>query len=347
MRLDEERGDWKFQDRMMQKTSPPRPARTAPRYVAASALVLFGVLVGIVGSSPGCSGKSPQPDPNAVAFVEGIPIHRDRLLESWTKRAQGAATPVPSSTVLADLVDTEAAYQQAQRSGFVERPDVKAALRNFVVARYKEDKYAALLSLPEPPETEVREAYAMRREHLVKPPAVNLALLFLQVPRTATPEKRGEALQLLTGWRERIASAKDPAKAFAELVAAHSSDTATRYRRGELGWLTAEQMVQRLPKELITSAMALTNGVLSQPLQAPDGFYLLRCLGQRPGQIRPYEEVANLLRHDLREERRRASEQRFREEIRAGLVIRTNVTLLESLILTNKPAQPPPSMPKG
>lgn len=294
-----------------------------------------------------CGPKPAAPDTENVALVESVAIPRDRLVDAWSKRAQSAGTNLPASTVLSDLVDAEAAFLQAQRSGFLDRPDIKAAMRSYAVARFKEERHSKWLPQPEPTEQEVREAYAERRDRFVRPPAANIAILFLQTPRTATAAKRQESLQLLNRWRSETLAAKDPAKSFAELVATHSSDAGTRYRRGELGWLTSDQMAQWLPKEAVASAMALASGAISQPVEAPDGFYLLRALGQRPAQARPYDEAAPILRHQLREERRQASETRFREEIRGGLVIRTNLQLLQSLTLTNKPPSAPPALPKG
>jgi hypothetical protein len=294
----------------------------------------------------GCKPSAPPPDPNAVVMVNDVPITKARLMEHWEKRQRGIATNLPAAAVLSDLVDEQAAYCQAQRSGFLDRPEVKAALRNYAAAKYREEKYGKLFEPPEPAEKEVREAYAQRRESFIRPAAVNLAILFMQVPRLATPEKRQEALQTITSWREEIASSPNPAAAFSGLAAKHSSDTATRYQRGELGWMTADELRRRLPTNIVAPALSLTNGALSQPLEAPEGYYLVRLLGHRLPEVRPFEEVQALLKYQLRQEHRARAERQFREEVRAGLAIRTNVSLLETLVLTNKPPAPPPAMPR-
>jgi len=116
--------------------------------------------------------------------------------------------------------------------------------------------------------------------------------------------------------------------------------------RGRCGWLTLPELEDRLsPAVVAAAARNLEPGGFSEPLEAPQGFCLVRLLGRREAEVRPFAEVEPILRHRVREEKRQATEAQLRAETRRGLTIRTNLTLLNSLALTNRPAAPPPAMP--
>lgn len=294
----------------------------------------------------GCR-KSP-PAPTWVALVEAAPIEPAQLRQAWERRQRGGVTNLPAAVVLGDLVDEVAAYEQARRAGFLERPEIQAALRQLVVAKYREAQQTNNPIPLEPAERDVREVYALRTNQFVRPLALNVAMLLHEVPRTAPADKRREAGQAVAAWRQEVLAAPDPAKAFGALTAQRSADNATRYRRGELGWLTLEELRSRLGPETVAAVEPLAVGALSEPVETPQGIYLLRLVGRRPAEVRPFAEVEPTLRYRMREDRRAAAEARFRADARHGLTIRTNLLVLQNLSLTNRPATtPPPAMPKG
>jgi hypothetical protein len=296
----------------------------------------------------GCRKSPPPPTPAWVAMVETTPIEPAQLRQAWERRQRGVATNLSASVVLADLVDEVAAYEQARRGGFLERPEIQAAVRQLIVSRYRESQQTNNPVPTEPSDRELRELYAARTNSFVRPLALNVAVVFHEVPKSASAEKRLEARQTVASWRTGILAAADPAKAFGAMTAQRSADSATRYRRGELGWLGLDELGQRLTPEASAVAAKLEIGTLSEPIETVRGFYLLRLVGRRPAEVRPFAEVEPALRYRMREDRRAAAEARFRADARHGLTIRTNLLVLENLARTNRPAAAPPrAMPKG
>ena len=302
--------------------------------------------LGLVLLAASCGQRPPAPDPEIVARVGDTAITRAQVLRAWERRQRGTA-PLTAATVLADLVDEAAGYAQAQRSGFLDKPETQIALRQWVASRYREEAYRDLAASPEPSERELREAYAERTNSFVRPPALNLAVILHEVPRTATAEKRAEARQIVAGWRASILASTNASRAFGQTASAHSDDSATRYRRGEIGWLSHAELAARLAPEVVAAAAKLESGTLSEPLPGPRGFYLVQVIGRRGAEVRPFAEVEPTLRHQLRETKRLTSEAQLRVTVRSGLVIRTNLTLLHTLTLTNRPTTLPATMPKG
>ena len=306
----------------------------------------FCILLGLVLLVASCGKRPPAPDPEIVARVGDTAITRAQVLQAWERRQRGTA-PLAAATVLADLVDEAAGYAQAQRSGFLDKPDTQIALRQWVATRYREETYRDLAAAPEPSERELREAYAERTNSFVRPPALNLAVILHEVPRTATAEKRAEARQIVAGWRASILASTNASRAFGQTASAHSDDSATRYRRGEIGWLSHAELAARLAPEVVSAAALQESGALSEPLAGPKGFYLVQVLGRRRAEVRPFAEVGPTLRHQLREAKRLTSEAQLRVTLRSGLDIRTNLDVLSALVLTNRPTTLPATMPKG
>ena len=315
--------------------------KTFSRPTAALATAL-----GLALLAAACGKRPPAPDPEIVARVGDTAITRAQVRQAWERRQRGTA-PLAAATVLADLVDEAAGYAQAQRSGFLDKPETQIALRQWVTSRYREETYRDLAAAPEPADRELRDAYAEHTNAFVRPPALNLAVILHEVPRTATAEKRAEARQIVAGWRADILAATNASRAFGQAASAHSDDSATRYRRGEIGWLSHAELAARLAPEVVAAAATLDSGALSEPLAGPKGFYLVQVLGRRGAEVRPFAEVEPTLRHQLREAKRLTSEAQLRLALRRGLDIRTNLTLLNTLTLTNRPAIQPSTMPKG
>lgn len=327
----------------MKMTTPFPSASRRARWN--SAVCLGCLVIGLAGMM-GCRKPEPPP-PTWVALVAESPIEPAALLQAWQQQQRATPTNLPAEIALGRLVDELAAYEQARRQGLLTNPEMQAAIRQLVVARYREAQQTNHLVPLEPTEGELRDLYAMQTNAWVRPLALNVALILLESPRTALPEKRQEARQTVAGWRQEILAGADPAKAFGAMAGERSADRATRYRRGELGWLTLVELGSRLGMDAVAAAEPLAVGALSEPVMTEQGVYLLRLVGRRPAEVKPFAEVEPLLRHRVREERRAQAETRFRREAHQGLTIRTNLPALHNLALPSSPANPPPAMPKN
>ena len=296
---------------------------------------------------PACRPKPPAED--TVAQVGNVGISARRFATEWERRANLGNASITPARVLDELIDQEAGYQQAVRSGFLQQPETQQALRSFVVARYREGlQPAAGTNLPT--NQTLRAYYDKNVASFRRPPGINLAVIRLEYHRKATPEKQAEALAAARAVREQAVAESGKQANFGRLALDRSVDQATRYRGGELGWLTREQAVLRLPGAVVEAAFQLTKpGVISEPLLADGGLYLLKLVALRPEQARPFDEVRPQIEHEL--SRRRVAEQEVqsRERLREGLTIRVDQNRLAKLATNPTPAKTvsPAALPKG
>nr|ART38023.1 F91 [uncultured bacterium] len=123
------------------------------------------------------------------------------------------------------------------------------------------------------------------------------------------PGREEEALARIQSLRQRIIAGED----FHELARSHSDDPGSAVKGGDLGWVSAEQVVPAFG-----SAMQnLPEGQLSEPVLSNFGYHLMRVLGRRQ-----YDDTDNYRRAHARDtlRERKAEEmiqswlQRLRDE---------------------------------
>src|SRR5690242_1492146 len=105
-----------------------------------------------------------------------------------------------------------------------------------------------------------------------------------------TPE---EALSLAQQTRSKLLAGAD----FAATAKEVSDDPAAQKTGGELGWFARE----RIDPSLSQAAFDLKNvGDISEPIQSPFGYVLIRLEGRRPAHVRPFDVVEPQIMAELR-----------------------------------------------
>lgn len=274
----------------------------------------------------------------------------ERLQAEVDRRARALGSRPDVQEVLQELIDQEAAHQKAVRSGFMERPETQQAIRALVVGQYLQSREQEVqITNAVTPEV-ARGYYDLNRARFMRPPAVNAAAIRLEWRRHATAEKQAEALAAARAMRERAVAEASTQGNFGKLATEHSTDQATRYRGGEMGWMTREQAKLRLPEAAVAELFRLSKaGEVSEPVVTDLGIYLLKLSGTRGEELRPFDEVRPQIEHELARQRQADREARLRELVRAGLTVRVNEEQVARIV----PAAPapvanqPPRLPKG
>ncbi len=279
-------------------------------------------------------------------MVGGRPVLASAL-ESELKRRSGGGLAADKDRVLSELIDLEAAYAKAMASGFLDSPEIQRAIRVLVAERMKESHAGELQADPGIGEERARALYLANTNRFVRPAAWNVAVIHVEVPRKATPDRKAAFMERARALRARVARECATMSHFGPVAAEVSADQSTRYRGGELGWQTMEQMKSRLDPEVATAALQLSAaGVLSEPVVASDGIYLLKLMGRRGPQLRPFDEVRAELDHELALRARGEREARWSRWVRDGLSVAVLHERLAKVEVptteTNRPGPPAP-----
>lgn len=316
---------------------------------ATALLCLVTALCGVFGCRPReTQATAPGSDP-AVATVGGRLIAASRLESELARRSGEGSLPVDREKVLEELIDLEAIHLKARNSGFIDTPEIQMAIMRLVASRYRETWEKDHPMAPAVSEARVREIHARDSARFSRPAAVDLAIIRLDCPAKAIPEKRAEVIARATRLRERAERDLPGLSHFGPLAAEASTDQASRYRGGELGWMSHEVVRARLPLPVADAALALSKpGEISVPVDGRDGIYLIRLMGSRPGELRPLDEVRSQIEHQLLRERRGEADRLWSAFGRDGLTISVDRAVLQAVKAPSpKDETVPPPAPMG
>lgn len=321
---------------------------TVPWRIEWRGFSVWGALVMLIGSMLlGCrKADESSPPPEWVVQVGTQRVATATFEADWSQRQSQQERPVPAGDVLAAFVSDWQAYLAAGEMGLLEDPELQKAIRRMVAGKVRET-LAKSLSKPssdapiEP--MEIETIYRSQAQRWQRPPAWNIAWLVASVSPKAEPSRRAAVRERLEGYRREILAGADPKAVFAILCSNHSDDTATRYLRGELGWLQREQLVGRMGEAVAEEAILLNpTNRLSGVLESPTRMVLLMHLGHRPVQMRPLDEVGSQIRSEMGKQRDEELKRALSQELNRRVPVQTNLAVLARLKAPAVPTTTPP-----
>lgn len=328
---------------------------TVPWRIQWRGFSVWGALVMLIGSMLlGCrKADESAPAPEWVVQVGTQRVATATFEADWSQRQSQQERPVPAGDVLATFVGDWQAYLAAGEMGLLEDPELQKAIRRLVAGKVRES-LSKTLSKPssdapiEP--MEIEAVYRSQPQRWQRPPAWNIAWLVASVSPKAEPSRRAAVRERLEGYRREILAGGDPKAVFAILCSNHSDDTATRYLRGELGWLLREQLVGRMGEAVAEEATLLNpTNRLSAVLESPTRMVLLMHLGHRLVQMRPLDEVAPQIRTEMGKQRDEELKRALAQELNRRVPVQTNLAVLARLKAPVVPVttpRPPSPMPR-
>ncbi len=109
---------------------------------------------------------------------------------------------------------------------------------------------------------------------------------------------------------KQVRSGKD----FAELAKAHSDDSVSAQKGGEIGWVTRGQTVPEFEQK----AFSMKPGEISDLVKTQYGFHILKMLEREESRLKPFAEVAETIRQELFKDRSEQERGRWAERARAA-----------------------------
>ena len=153
-------------------------------------------------------------------------------------------------------------------------------------------------------DAEVRQWYDAHKEKYATPEERQVSHILIQVPADA-PE--GDVAKAKATTDSLLAKLKSDPSAFEQLAKENSQDPGSAAKGGDLGFFGRGVMV----KPFEDAAFALQKpGDLSGPVRSDFGFHIIKLTGIKPAQGRPFGEVADEIRSELKKQ---AAGKRFAE----------------------------------
>jgi peptidyl-prolyl cis-trans isomerase C len=310
--------------------------RIVPAAVAALALVA-------------CQQESgPKKTGPAVATGNGITVTADEFkarLEEQSPFIRARYTTLERKKEFLDnLVRFEVLAKEARRQGLDKDPDVLHTLEKVMVQKLVQKNFADQSGAKDLPEAELQKYFDEHKDEFQKPKKVRLsAIVWTGAPGTPDRAKKLAAAKVLAP--KVKADEKKNSLAFAAAVTTNSEDPVSKAVSGDLGFKSKDELVRSYGAELAEAAFALKAGEISNPLEAPQGIYLVKVTGVQEEISRPFDSVkAQISAKLLREKRTKEFDdlvKRLKEEAKISI----NEKELEAVQVSAAPPPGAPGMP--
>lgn len=249
-----------------------------------------------------------SPEPELAATYRGGRITADEY-RGWLASSQLEDDPAQRRSRLGQIALARVLSADLVARGGDREPAVAGQLADLEDRVLGQALERQLLREVRVSDAEVEQALRENDADRHHPRRVQLANLFKRVPAGASPAERQAVRSRIEELRRQILAGAD----FAEL-ARRESDSQTRFRGGRMGVASPGQ----LPTELEKVAFQLGQGQVSEVLEHPEGFTLLKCLFIFPERTMPVEEA----RHTLRVHLESVADDRHREEVLKTALVR-------------------------
>jgi peptidyl-prolyl cis-trans isomerase C len=323
--------------------APGAAAKAAQAPAAAPAKEAGGTPAPITAPAP-----TPTKDPNAVvAKVNGSPITEKNYEEAIREFLQGQGAPpnLPEEqmgqvrqAVMEALIGTELVYQKSVSAGIkVSQQEIDEALgetkkqfpdeakweeslkqqgtdkasfiegvtRNLAINKAIKNDVFDKIAVSD---TDAKAYYDQHPQEMQKPEEIRASHILVRFPEGAADDVKKAA-------RARAEEALAKVKAggdFAAVVKDYSQDPGSAAQGGDLGFFSKGRMVPAFE----TVAFAMKVGQVSDVVESPFGYHVIKVTDHHDAQAAPYAELSDKLKDFLKQKQARGGVQAYLKTLR-------------------------------
>jgi len=281
---------------------------------------------------------APASDDKVLAVVGEQKVTEADFCRQWERRMPGNDSAAAREQVLEELINRAALLETARREGVDQDPEIAAEIERLMIARLRETKLQPQMQSLSVSDEELKAYYDAHREtKFTEAARVRAAVLWF--------DAQGQE-PLVERFRPRLQAVRDQVLAdaaafpvtggFGELAIANSEHRASRYKGGDLGWLTESDAsfagsdgwggaVRAIAKSLSAP------GDVSELVERPEGLFMVRLIERRPAEVTDFANVKEQIKKELLAERRKELDERFQTDARAQLAIQRDAAALAAL----------------
>ena len=320
---------------------PPMSSR------ALAFLLALAVLAGCSRTPP--PPAVPAPPADAIAKVGDEYIRAGEFEAALARRRAPASDPKARRAVLDELIRFRAEVQEARRRGYDRDPEIVANYERALSGKIREAARTERKAMLEVKPEEVEAYYTANQAQFAVPVRVRLAQIVVEAPAAFTPEKRAERRAQIEEARARALAANlPPAGGFGPVAAEVSFDQASKYRGGDIGYLTEATAPPEWTPAVKAAAFALAEpGQMTEVIETPAGFLVLRLAERAGGGYRPGPQVQAEIRSRLAREKEKELEATLARASLYNVKVEVDETKWSALPMPAPGATPsgPPPMP--
>ncbi|RBP43622.1 parvulin-like peptidyl-prolyl isomerase [Roseimicrobium gellanilyticum] len=223
------------------------------------------------------------------------------------ERETAMQDPALLGQMVRSLLVQKLVLERAAKENWEQSPEITAYVARMRETAISESYLQSTCAVPEtyPGQEELAAAYEISKPALLVPRSYRLAQIFISNAKDAKP---GEPEKKLDEVRKMLAK---PGADFPAIATAHSQETNSASRGGEIGWLTENQ----IQPAILSRLPALSLNAISEPVRLEDGWHILKVLDVRESFTPTLDQVRPRLVSQMRAEKARANTQAYLAEL--------------------------------
>jgi peptidyl-prolyl cis-trans isomerase C len=232
-----------------------------------------------------------------------------KLLQQETKARK---VVIPDADVNARIADiqkqfpNEDAFKQALQQQNVTLDQLKSDARaDMAVDKLIAEAIGSKLTVKA---EDVQAFYQANQDHFKQGERVRASHILIQVPKDADAATKAQARAKAEDLLKQVKAGKD----FAELAKANSQDPGSAPNGGDLGYFQQGEMVGPFNDVAFT----LKPGQVSDVVETPFGFHIIKVVDKQPGGVVPFEQAKAQIQQYLEQQTRQKETQAFVDGLR-------------------------------
>ncbi|MGE5840431.1 MAG: peptidylprolyl isomerase [Deltaproteobacteria bacterium] len=230
----------------------------------------------------------------------------DRIIGYYDQERQALIQKNPQQklALLRRLVQGTVLSDAARKSGFDKDPSIKEQI-DFIMNDFLATEYVRkeVLSRITVTEEDMKLYYQAHQEEFRTPESVKASHVLIRVNPGASDDEKKKAREKAEAALKRIKDGEDFAKVASEV----SEDPGSKTKGGDLGFFSKGRMV----KPFEDAAFALKPGQLSDVVESPFGFHVIKVEDKKEAAIEPYDAVKDKVREKVTADMRKAKVEEF------------------------------------
>jgi peptidyl-prolyl cis-trans isomerase C len=200
------------------------------------------------------------------------------------KRKLMENNPQYKATILLRFVQGMVIAKMAREDGFDKRPDIKAQIEvlvnDFLATEYVK---AQVIEKMKVTDEDMNLYYKVHKDEFTTPEMMRVRDILVAVAKPVSEEAKEAAKTKAEGILKRIRAGED----FAKLATEFSDDGSSKTKGGDLGFLPRSKM----PKDFEKTAFSLKAGEVSDVVETPSGYYIIKAEGRQEAREEPFDKV--------------------------------------------------------
>jgi len=246
-------------------------------------------------------------EPRVVAMVNSMPITQSEFDVRWAELPESRQARYQreggQKKFLEDMIARELLLQEARRLGLDQTTEIREKVQRFQEQLTLDELVRDVAKRDVPVTQDELEDYYMAHSSAV------LATEHIRAAQIIVPTAM-QALEL----KKQLEGGAD----FAKLAQKLSTDPATKFRGGDLG----PYRKGAAPPEIEAAILTQNPGAISEPIQVPAGFALVKVTSRDPLDARSAHVARERLQQELSAEKRRKQFEEFLTSLRSKASIR-------------------------